>query len=92
MANKTWLWLEKRLLWLIKISTFLSRFLGFCSGLLKAKWWILKTYFKSPTSPMRFGHFKCVKYANVHPLSEALVYSIETEIDLNATCRYTGTT
>jgi hypothetical protein len=27
MANKTWLWLEKRLFWLIKISTFLSRFL-----------------------------------------------------------------
>jgi hypothetical protein len=27
MANKTWLWLEKRLLWLIKISTFLTRFL-----------------------------------------------------------------
>jgi hypothetical protein len=26
MANTTWLWLEKRLLWLIKISTFLSRF------------------------------------------------------------------
>jgi hypothetical protein len=27
MVNKTWLWLENWLLWLIKISTFLLRFL-----------------------------------------------------------------
>jgi hypothetical protein len=33
----------------------------------------VKTYLKSPTSfPMRFWHFKCVKYANIRPLSEAL--------------------
>jgi hypothetical protein len=35
MANKTWLWLEKRLLRLIKISTFLSRFLLEISNLRK---------------------------------------------------------
>jgi hypothetical protein len=51
MANKTWLWQEKRFLWLIKISTFLTRFLLEIPNLRKCgkqKFW----HYKSPVNPL----------------------------------------
>jgi hypothetical protein len=55
-ANKTWLWLEKRHLWLIKISTFLSSFLIEIPNLRKCgeqKFWPIN----SPGLPMQNPYF-----------------------------------